>query len=381
MSAEHDPIDRARRAAGAVLDPELRRSLDELEMIRDVSVTPNGIRVEVALTIVGCPAADRIEREVRAAVARVSDGPVEIALSVMSPEERQALITRLRAGRQRGNPFVPGSLTRVIAVTSGKGGVGKSSITANLAVALARRGRAVGVIDADIHGFSIPGLLGLVDDAGRTVRPTRIDDLIVPPVAFGVKTVSIGMFLREGDEGSAVAWRGPMLHRTVQQFLTDVYFGDLDVLVVDMPPGTGDVAISVGQLLPHAEVVVVTTPQRAAADVAVRSGLLARQSGQPVLGVVENMAPLTLPDGSVLELFGSGGGAQVAAALTTDDEAIDVLASVPLSAGLRGAGDAGVPLVVSDPEDPAARAIEELAERVLRVGRDLAGRPLPFGVR
>ncbi len=218
---------------------------------------------------------------------------------------------------------MPDSLTRVIAVTSGKGGVGKSTVTANLAVALAGRGLSVGLVDADVHGFSIPGLLGLVDADGNAPQPTRIDDLMLPPVAYGVKVISIGMFLRRANGEApvgAVAWRGPMLHRTVQQFLTDVYFGDLDVLLLDMPPGTGDVAISVGQLLPHADVVVVTTPQSAASDVAVRSGLVARQTGQRVIGVVENMAAMTLPDGTVLDLFGAGGGAEVAAALSADAE-------------------------------------------------------------
>src|SRR5690606_14530230 len=209
--------------------------------------------------------------------------------------------------------------------------------------------------DADVHGFSIPGLLGIPNGT----QPTRIDDLMLPPVAHGVKTISIGMFLREGE--SVVAWRGPMLHRTVSQFLTDVFFGDLDVLLVDMPPGTGDIAISIGQLLPHAEVLVVTTPQAAASEVAIRSGRVARQTGQRVIGVVENMAALTLPDGTVLDLFGSGGGASVAEALSSDAEAVPLLASIPLSPGLRTGGDAGEPVVVSDPADAAARAIAQLA--------------------
>ncbi|MET0735365.1 MAG: Mrp/NBP35 family ATP-binding protein [Microbacterium sp.] len=272
-------------------------------------------------------------------------------------------------------PFGPGTLTRVIAVTSGKGGVGKSTITANLAVALAARGLAVGLVDADVHGFSIPALVGLVDEHGGVPQPTRIDDLMLPPIAHGVKVISIGMFLRRsaGDEPlGAVAWRGPMLHRTVQQFLTDVYFGDLDVLLLDMPPGTGDVAISVGQLLPNADVLVVTTPQAAASDVAVRSGLVARQTGQRVIGVVENMGPLTLPDGTSLALFGEGGGNEVAQALDTT-----VLASVPLSSALRQDGDAGTPVVIADPTDPAAVAIEALAQRIASEPRGLAGRPLP----
>ncbi|MFI8593472.1 Mrp/NBP35 family ATP-binding protein [Microbacterium sp. NPDC078428] len=372
------PTEAVRRAVGGVLDPELRRSLAELGMLRDIRVEEGIARVGIALTIVGCPASDRIEREVREAALAV-DGvsAAEVSLGVMTPPERAALTEQLRAGRPRGIPFTADSLTRVIAVTSGKGGVGKSTLTANLAVALAARGLSVGLVDADVHGFSIPGLLGLVDAAGRTARPTRIDDLIVPPVAYGVKVISIGMFLREGDEGQAVAWRGPMLHRTVSQFLTDVHFGDLDVLLLDMPPGTGDVAISVGQLLPHAEVVVVTTPQPAAADVAIRSGLVARQTGQRVVGVIENMAAMSLPGGGSLDLFGSGGGAAVAEALSTESEPVALLASVPLSPALRTGGDEGAPVVVADPADPASVTILDAAASLVSP-RGLAGRSLPF---
>ncbi|GAA1937065.1 P-loop NTPase [Microbacterium aoyamense] len=373
---ETDAAAAVRSAVGAVVDPELRRPLSELDMLRDVSVDGGVARVGIVLTIVGCPAADRISSDVRAAAASV-DGisDVELEVGVMSPAERAALTERLRGGRARVMPFGPGTLTRVIAVTSGKGGVGKSTVTANLAVSLAARGLSVGLVDADVHGFSIPALMGLVDDSGAVPQPTRIDDLMLPPVAHGVKVISIGMFLRRstGDEPlGAVAWRGPMLHRTVQQFLTDVYFGDLDVLLLDMPPGTGDVAISVGQLLPNADVLVVTTPQAAASDVAVRSGLVARQTGQRVVGVVENMGPLVMPDGSTLALFGEGGGADVAAALDTS-----VLASVPLSAALRADGDAGTPVVVADPADPAAVAIARLAERIAAEPRGLAGKALP----
>ncbi|MDJ1113489.1 Mrp/NBP35 family ATP-binding protein [Microbacterium dauci] len=364
-----------RRAVSAVTDPELRRPLGELDMIRDVRVDDGVAVVGIALTIVGCPAADRIERDVRDAAASVAGiDSVTVEVGVMSPSERAALVERLRGPRTM--PFGPDSLTRVIAVTSGKGGVGKSTLTANLAVALARRGLAVGLIDADVHGFSIPGLLGLTDADGRPPQPTRIDDLMLPPVAHGVKTISIGMFLPP-DAPAAVAWRGPMLHRTVQQFLTDVHFGDLDVLLIDMPPGTGDVAISVGQLLPHAEVLVVTTPQAAASDVAVRSGLVARQTGQRVLGVVENMAAFTLPDGTLVDLFGSGGGAQVAAALSTETDAVPLLGSVPLSPALRHGGDVGEPVVIAEPADAAASAIDAVAASLMTQRRSLAGRSLP----
>lgn len=377
------PADAVRRAVGAVIDPELRRPIAELGMMREVRVERGLASVGIVLTIVGCPAADRISADVRAAAASVP-GVTRVALEVgvMSPTERRVLTERLRGGRPaREMPFGPDSLTRVIAVTSGKGGVGKSTVTANLAVALANRGLSVGLVDADVHGFSIPGLLGLVDADGNVPQPTRIDELMLPPVAHGVKVISIGMFLRRstGDAPiGAVAWRGPMLHRTVQQFLTDVFFGDLDVLLLDMPPGTGDIAISVGQLLPHAEVVVVTTPQSAASDVAVRSGLVARQTGQRVVGVVENMAAMTLPDGTTLDLFGTGGGAAVAAALSTGESKVALLTSIPLSPLLRVDADAGIPIVLAHPDEPAAVAIVTLADRLAAAPRGLAGRSLPL---
>lgn len=375
---------RVRDAVAGVTDPELRRPLGELDMLRDIAVRDGVAEVGIALTIVGCPAADRIERDVRDAAASVAGvDAVDVRVGVMSPDERKALTEKLRGGRaKREMPFGPDSLTRVIAVTSGKGGVGKSTITANLAVALAARGLRVGLIDADVHGFSIPGLLGLVDTDGLPPAPTRLDDLILPPVAYGVKVISIGMFLRRPgeDAAGAVAWRGPMLHRTVQQFLTDVFFGDLDVLLLDMPPGTGDVAISVGQLLPHADVLVVTTPQAAAAEVAVRSGLVARQTGQRPIGVIENMAAMTLPDGTVLDLFGAGGGDEVARALSDDESSVPLLASVPLSPALRSGGDDGRPVVLSQPDDPAAQAIDAAAAALAIRPRGLAGKPLRLNV-
>lgn len=375
--------DAVRRAVGAVSDPELRRPLAELGMLRDIAVDRGRARVGIALTIVGCPAADRIASDVRAAAASVAGvDDVDLEIGVMSPAERRDLTERLREGRPaRQMPFGPDSLTRVIAVTSGKGGVGKSTLTANLAVALAARGLSVGLVDADVHGFSIPGLLGLVDAEGAVPQPTRLDDLMLPPIAHDVKVISIGMFLqgRSGDAPvGAVAWRGPMLHRTVTQFLTDVYFGDLDVLLLDMPPGTGDIAISVGQLLPHADVIVVTTPQSAAADVAVRSGLVARQTGQRVIGVVENMAAFTLPDGTVMDLFGSGGGAHVARALSDATHDVPLLASVPLSPALRADADAGRPVVLTHPEDAAAQQIDAVAAALAAQPRGLARRSLPF---
>ncbi len=367
--------DDVRRAVSAVIDPELRRPIGELDMVREIALDEGTAHVGIALTIVGCPAADRIERDVRDAAASVPGvDDVRVDVGVMTAAERSALVERIRGARRM--PFTADALTRVIAVTSGKGGVGKSTLTANLAVALATRGLAVGLIDADVHGFSIPGLLGLVGEDGRPPQPTRLDDLMLPPVAHGVKTISIGMFLPEGSS-PAVAWRGPMLHRTVQQFLTDVHFGDLDVLLIDMPPGTGDVAISVGQLLPHAEVLVVTTPQAAAADVAVRSGVVARQTGQRIVGVIENMAAFALPDGTLVDVFGTGGGAAVAAALSTDDAAVPLLGSIPLSPALRRGGDEGEPVVLADPGDPAARAISAVADTLVSTRSSLAGRALP----
>ncbi|WP_165063769.1 Mrp/NBP35 family ATP-binding protein [Marisediminicola senii] len=361
-----------------VIDPEIRKPITELDMVESVAVDAAGrATVVVRLTIVGCPASDRIERDVTDAAASVTGiTAADVRLTVMTPEQRAALTDKLRGGREKSMQFGPYSLTTIYAISSGKGGVGKSTLTANLAVSLAARGLAVGLIDADVFGFSIPGILGIAN-----AKPTQIDGMILPPVAHGVKVISIGMFLPETTDGSAtaVSWRGPMLHRTIQQFLTDVYFGDLDVLLIDLPPGTGDVAISLGQLLPQAQVIVVTTPQPAAADVAGRSGAVARQTGQRVIGVIENMAGLPQPDGTVLELFGSGGGALVARQLSIGHEAVPVLASIPLSVALRAGGDGGVPVVVSDPMDAASIAITAVAGGLGR--RGLVGRPLGFSVR
>ena len=363
-----------REALSHVIDPEIRKPITELDMVGDISVVDGVATVELKLTIVGCPAADTIERDVRDATAGTPGvSGVTVNVGVMSRAERDALTSKLRGGRARTQQFGPDSLTRIYAVTSGKGGVGKSTMTANLGVALAERGLRVGIVDADVFGFSIPGLLGISGS-----KPTQVNDMILPPVAHNVKVISIGMFV--DTTSTAVAWRGPMLHRTMAQFLTDVYFGDLDILLLDLPPGTGDVAISIGQLLPQAEVLVVTTPQPASADVAERSGLVARQTGQKVIGVIENMAGLVQPDGSILELFGSGGGADAAARLSTDDEVVPLLASIPLSVALREGGDIGAPIVLSNPEDPAAVAILSIASQLAVRARGLAGRKLGFTV-
>ncbi len=351
-------------ALGRVQDPEIRRPITELDMVRAATVADGVASIDLRLTIVGCPAADRIEADVRAAAAAVLGVErVDLAIGVMTVAEREALTTRLRGTRTQ--QFGPDTLTKIFAISSGKGGVGKSTLTANLAVALAARGLRIGLVDADVFGFSIPGILGI---AGA--KPTQLGDMILPPLAHGVKVISIGMFV---DGQAAVSWRGPLLHRTIQQFLTDVFFGDLDVLLLDLPPGTGDVAISLGQLLPHAEVLVVTTPQLAAAEVAERSGIVARQTGQTVIGVVENMAGLPQPDGSVLKLFGSGGGDELARRLE-----VPVMARIPLSIALREGGDRGAPIVLSDPSDPAADAIVALAARLATRERGLSGRALPF---
>ncbi|KQP56233.1 sodium:proton antiporter [Agreia sp. Leaf283] len=378
-----------RQALTRVIDPEIRKPITELDMVGAVSVDDTGhASVDLRLTIIGCPAADTIERDVRDAVSGVQGvTTVDVDVSIMSSDQRRALVEKLRGPRaQRTVQFGPDSLTRIYAVTSGKGGVGKSTITANLAVALAARGLRVGIVDADVYGFSIPAILGLVDDTGLAVKPTRVGDMILPPVGRDVKVISIGMFIDSapgsGASGGAVAWRGPMLHRTIQQFLTDVFFGDLDVLLLDLPPGTGDIAISIGQLLPNAEVIVVTTPQPAAADVAERSGIVARQTGQRIFGVIENMGPLTQPDGSVLDLFGSGGGAEVARRLSQGQESpVPLLASVPLSLELRRGGDTGEPLVLANPSDPASAAIISVAEVIATRGRQLAGRRLGVSPR
>ena len=355
-------------ALSSVMDPELRAPITTLDMVGDISVSDSSLAVEIRLTIVGCPAADTIERDVRQALSGVAgERSVELTVGVMTTDQRTSLITRLRNGKSPTNPFTPDSLTRVIAVTSGKGGVGKSSITVNLAAAVSRQGFSVGIIDADVFGFSIPGLLGI-----PALQPTRIDDMMLPPVAHDIKVLSIGMFL---GSDQAVAWRGPLLHRTLEQFLTDSYFGDLDFLFLDLPPGTGDIAISVGQLLPHAEILVVTTPQPSASDVAWRSGDVARQTGQTVLGVIENMSGVTLADGTTLDVFGSGGGQAAAGRLK-----VPLLGSLPLSQSLREAGDSGVPLVISEPGNAVSNQLHDIASAIVQGGKSKVGVKLPVSL-
>lgn len=357
-----------RDALGTVQDPELRRPITELGMVDDVRVAADGTaRVRVLLTISGCPLRNTIQADTTAAVASVAGiTAVEVELGVMTPQQRATL----KEGLKRTTiPFTePDSLTRVIAVASGKGGVGKSSLTVNLACAMAADGLRVGIIDADVHGFSVPGLMGI------TQPPTRVDEMILPPVAHGVKVISIGMFV-EGNQ--PVIWRGPMLHRALEQFLTDVHFGDLDVLLLDLPPGTGDVAISVGQLLPGSSILVVTTPQASAAAIAERAGALASQTGQQVIGVVENMSWLELPDGERMYPFGSGGGALLAERLSASLETgVPLLGEVPLDPRLRESADAGSPVVIAAPETASARQITAIARALSHRPRGLAGRSL-----
>src|SRR5581483_6114039 len=360
-------------ALGGVLDPEIRRPITELGMVKGIEIAPGGsVRVEVWLTVAGCPLRDTITREVTAAVGKLPGvSSVRVALDVMSDEQRRALQTQLRGGRPEPQiPFAqPASLTRVYAVASGKGGVGKSSVTVNLAAALAAAGQKVGVVDADIYGHSVPRMLGV------SGRPTPVENMIIPPSAHDVKVISIGMFTKGN---TPVVWRGPMLHRALQQFLADVYWGDLDVLLLDLPPGTGDVAISVAQMLPGAELLVVTTPQLAAAEVAERAGAIASQTHQRVAGVIENMSYLVCAHcGEQTEVFGSGGGASVAAALSRlGGTNVPLLGQVPLDVRLREGGDAGMPLVLSAADSPAGMALREIADVLGARGRGLAGRNL-----
>jgi ATP-binding protein involved in chromosome partitioning len=370
MAPTQVDLDAVRAALATVNDPEIRRPVTELDMVKAVQADGGIVRVDLYLTVAGCPMKERLTNDVKAAVGAVAGvDAVSVVLDVMSDEQRTTLREKLRGGQAgREVPFArPGSLTRVFAVASGKGGVGKSSVTVNLAAAMAAEGLAVGVVDADVYGFSVPRMLGV------TGTPTRVDDMILPPVAHDVKVISIGMFV-PGNQ--PVVWRGPMLHRALEQFLTDVFWGDLDVLLLDLPPGTGDIAISTAQLLPGAEILVVTTPQTAAAEVAERAGSIALQTKQHIVGVVENMSWLDTPTGRI-ELFGAGGGRLVAESLSRSVGApVPLLGQLPLDVRLREGGDAGTPVVLSDPDSPAAVALRGIARQLGRRARGLAGRPL-----
>ena len=365
-------VDDVQQALAGVQDPEIRRPITELGMVKDVTVNPDGaVAVAVYLTVAGCPMRDKITKDVTAAVSALPGvTSVQVELDVMSDQQRTDLRKSLRGGTEEPViPFAqPGSLTRVYCVASGKGGVGKSSVTVNLAVAMAARGLSVGVVDADIYGHSIPRMLG------TDARPTQVEKMIMPPQSHGVKLISIGMF----TPGNApVVWRGPMLHRALQQFLADVFWGDLDVLLLDLPPGTGDVAISVAQLVPNGEILVVTTPQQAAAEVAERAGSIALQTRQRIAGVVENMSWLEMPDGTRMDVFGSGGGQAVAESLTRAvGSDVPLLGQVPLDPRLREQGDAGTPIVLAHPESAAAQVLTDVAKKLTVRSRGLAGRLL-----
>jgi len=368
----NDLLDRVQAALATVSDPEIRRPITEIGMVKSVAAGSDGsVDVAIYLTIAACPLKDKLTGDITVAVGAVSGVTgVRVELDVMSDEQRKALQTQLRGGAPTKEiPFArPGSLTRVYAVASGKGGVGKSSVTVNLAAALAGRGLSVGVLDADIYGFSVPRMLGVSD------RPTQVEQMIMPPQAYGIRVISIGMFTKGN---TAVVWRGPMLHRALQQFLADVFWGDLDVLLMDLPPGTGDIAISVAQMVPSTEILIVTTPQQAAAEVAERAGSIALQTHQQIVGVVENMSWLDQPDGSRLELFGSGGGKQVAASLSqATGTTVPLLGQVPMDVRLREGGDAGRPLVLDHPDSAAGAALLGVADKLAVRQRGLAGRSL-----
>jgi len=343
------------KALERVIDPELRKPVTELDMVRAVEIDGGDVRVTIALTIAGCPLRDSFQQQV-AEVLRDVPGVERVALGfdVMTPEERQALTTKLRGGlRERSKGLSLDATTRVLAVCSGKGGVGKSTLTANLAVALAQAGKQVGVLDADVYGHSIPHVLGIRQ------KPVLVDKMIVPPVKHDLKLMSIGFFL---DDNAPVMWRGPMLHRALEQFLSDVHWGALDVLVVDMPPGTGDVAISLGQLLPRAETIVVTTPQPAAQEVASRAGVMAQKTGMRLVGVVENMTG---------DVFGSGGGERLAAELD-----VPLLGHVSLDPLVRECGDAGEPLMATAPDSQSATELRQISDQLLALDRGTIVKPL-----
>ncbi|WP_433629315.1 Mrp/NBP35 family ATP-binding protein [Nocardia sp. CA-120079] len=361
-----------RGALAKVDDPEIRKPITELGMVKSIEIgADSNVHIEVYLTTAGCPLRTEITQRVTKAVADVAGvGAVTVDLDVMSDEQRTNLRKQLRG--DSADPVIPfaqpGSLTRVYAVASGKGGVGKSSVTVNLAAAMAARGLSVGVLDADIYGHSIPRMLG------TDARPTQVERMIMPPQSHNVKLISIAQFT-QGN--TPVVWRGPMLHRALQQFLADVFWGDLDVLLLDLPPGTGDVAISIAQLIPNAEILVVTTPQPAAAEVAERAGAIALQTRQRIAGVIENMSWLDLPDGTRMDLYGSGGGQSVADRLTRAVGAnVPLLGQIPIEQELREAGDEGTPIVLRDPENPAAKALLDVADKLAVRRRGLAGMSL-----
>ena len=360
-------------ALARVNDPELHRPLPDLGMVESVEVSGTTAHIKIKLTIEGCPMKDRLEADIQRellAVSEISD--LALTFGVMTEDERNNVKKMLRGGREKFNPFAePNSLTRVIGIASGKGGVGKSSLTVNLAVAAAAKGLSVGILDADVYGHSVPRLMGILDQ-----RPTSIDQFFIPIEKYGVKVVSMEMFKPNRED--PIAYRGPLLHRVLEQLMTDAYWGSLDLLILDLPPGTGDIAISLGQLVPQSEIIVVTTPQIAAAEVAERAGRIAHQMKQAVLGVVENMSESPCPHcGEMIALFGSGGGEETARRLTElVGKKVPLLAKVPFDIRLRDGGDEGIPAILSEDSTPTTKAIGELLENISVRPRSLAGVPL-----
>jgi ATP-binding protein involved in chromosome partitioning len=346
------------KALEAVIDPELKRSVVELDMVRRLDVEGGRVGVTIALTVAGCPLRASFEEQVDRALAPIEGvEEVELSFDVMSPEEKAALTTKLRGGVAERTPGISvDASTRVVAIVSGKGGVGKSTLAANLAAAFSKLGHRTGVLDADVYGFSIPTMLGI------NQRPVVVDKMIVPPVRGDLKVMSIGFFL---DDNTPIMWRGPMLHRALEQFLSDVHWGELDTLVVDMPPGTGDVAISLGQLLPRAEAVVVTTPHKAAQQVAVRAAQMAQKTNMRLVGVAENMSYLSRDGGEHEQLFGAGGGDALAA-----EVGAPLLARIPFDPRLGAFADEGEPMVLAAPDEEVSRAITGLAEAIVATKRE-----------
>ena len=370
MTKPSELLEQVNAALATVSDPELHRPLPELGMVESVEIDRGVAKLKILLTISGCPMQDRLRGDITDAVTKVSGiSTVEVLFGVMNEEQRNNVKKLLRGGREKFIPFAqPESLTRVIGVASGKGGVGKSSLTTNLAVAAARKGLRVGILDADVYGHSIPRLMGLIGQ-----RPTAIDQMFIPLEAYGVKVVSMEMF--KPERADAVAYRGPLLHKVLEQLLSDAYWGDLDLLLIDLPPGTGDLAISLGQLIPTSEIVVVTTPQIAAAEVAERAGRIAHQIHQRVVGVIENMSAFPCPHCSdEIDLFGSGGGEETATRLSNlVGSDVPLLGKVPFSTELRTGGDEGAPIVIAEPDSPSAQAIYAIAEKLVVRSSSLIG--------
>ena len=357
-------------ALATVSDPELHRPLPDLGMVKSVEFKSGVAHIEILLTISGCPMRDRLQSDISAALTKIPDvRSVQLVFGVMNEEQRNAVKKLLHGGVEKVIPFAqPNSLTRVVGIASGKGGVGKSSVTVNLAVAAAKRGLRVGILDADVYGHSVPRLMGILGE-----RPTAIDQTFIPVEAFGVKVVSMEMFKPERSD--AVAYRGPMLHKVLQQLLSDAYWGDLDLLLLDLPPGTGDVAISLGQLIPASEIIVVTTPQVAAAEVAERAGRIAHQLKQHIIGVIENMSNTSCPKcGEPIAIFGTGGGLETSKRLSSLVGAdVPLLGAIPFDSSLREGGDAGMPIVIGDPTSPASEAFSALIEKLMIRSKSLVG--------